>query len=338
MCEAVFSPGSLWRPWSWCRRPPQTLLFHWAVWSCSPAQNQTSWKCREDEKQAQEFQLKSRASVSVLTVPAWCSAELWRLQDPPQIVYCPRSASPFLPVSVRCDAPLYCWGHTHKSYHRVPVPGPWGGGPLLEDPAPEGRVPRSGLLHENKEEKPWGDVGWRTERMSLRRHVRGLWEGQRRRFQANKYRDETTTVDRLVPDFLLTVLTSGRSNIPDARGQLALSSLVGWVTRAIAGAPPLFPVMFGSSFFSDPTGSSTAAGPGPVHTHHAEPLPGLLLVAVVQHWQTTLLVTDGEMRKSSYEEVSHFCWSQATQDEGLQCASGSCMLLADIKNLLQEQN
>lgn len=63
--------------------------------------------------------------------------------------------------------------------------------------------------------------------MSLRRHVRGLWEGQRRRFQANKYRDEATTVDQLVPDFLLTVLTSGRSNIPDARGQLALSSLVG---------------------------------------------------------------------------------------------------------------
>lgn len=92
-------------------------------------------------------------------------------------------------------------------------------------------------------------------------------------------------------DFL-TMLSSRRSNIPDARSQLALSSFMGRFTRAIAGAASLLSVMLGSSSFSRST-NSTATAAGPIKTHGADLLLlWLLLVVVVQHWQTTLLVTD----------------------------------------------
>lgn len=82
------------------------------------------------------------------------------------------------------------------------------------------------------------------------------------------------------------MLLRGGGDIPDARRQLALSSLVGGVTGAVTGTPLLVPVMFRCSSLSGPAGGTAT---GPVHTHGAGLLP-------VQYWQTPLLLTGGEMK------------------------------------------
>lgn len=114
---------------------------------------------------------------SVITCPAWCLVELWRWRDPPQILYCPQWALLFLPISVHCDAPLYCWGHTHRSYRTVLGRLSWSGALLQEEQGLEVCVPRSRPLQNgNREEKPWEVVDWRILRTSLRRHVHDLRE------------------------------------------------------------------------------------------------------------------------------------------------------------------
>lgn len=114
---------------------------------------------------------------SVITCPAWCLVELWRWRDPPQILYCPQWALLFLPISVHCDAPLYCWGHTHRSYRTVLGRLSWSGALLQEEQGLEVCVPRSmPLQNGNREEKPWEVVDWRILRTSLRRHVHDLRE------------------------------------------------------------------------------------------------------------------------------------------------------------------
>lgn len=114
---------------------------------------------------------------SVITCPAWCLVELWRWRDPPQILYCPQWALLFLPISVHCDAPLCCWGHTHRSYRTVLGRLSWSGALLQEEQGLEVCVPRSRPLQNgNREEKPWEVVDWRILRTSLRRHVHDLRE------------------------------------------------------------------------------------------------------------------------------------------------------------------
>ena len=99
--------------------------------------------------------------------------------------------------------------------------------------------------------------------------------------------------------FVLTMLPSGRSNIPDAGRQLTLPSLMGGVTWAVAGASPLLPVMF-CSYSLSCSSNSTIAGPGPVQTHGAD----LLRVMVaVQYWQATLSVTAGEMKAQTKSKL-----------------------------------
>jgi len=97
--------------------------------------------------------------------------------------------------------------------------------------------------------------------------------------------------------FLLTVLASGRRNIPDARRQQALPPLVGGVTRAIAGASPVLPVILSSSPLSAPA-AGTTSGTRSVHAHGPDPL--MLRLVAVRPWQTTLL-TLGEKRAHTQE-------------------------------------
>lgn len=124
--------------------------------------------------------------------------------------------------------------------------------------------------------------------MSLRRRVHGLQHrGEQRTplFRNHVKWPHIESLLLLTPHslsvFFLTMLPGWGSDIPDAGCELALSSLVGRVSGAVAGAPPLLlSVMFCPS----------SARPTPVQTHSAE-LPSLLTVAV-HHRQTTLLLTD----------------------------------------------
>lgn len=193
---------------------------------------------------------------------------------------CPQWVLLFLPVSAHCDVLLYCSGHRCRSYQRILGSKFWSGGHLQGKPGNEVCV-----LRGNGEEKPWVDVGWRTWMMSLLRHVHGLWMekcGQLMQRIFGLLLPSTTSTF-----ILLTVLPSGRGNIPDARRQLALSPLMGGVAWTIAGAPPLlFPVMFCSSS----SFSRTATGTAPVQTHGPDLRP--LLVVAVQRWHTTLLTCE----------------------------------------------
>lgn len=60
-----FLPGWLWRQWSWCHRPPQTLLCRWASWSCCPAQSQTSWQRKSSMRWEHS---KAKHSVNLLYI------------------------------------------------------------------------------------------------------------------------------------------------------------------------------------------------------------------------------------------------------------------------------
>lgn len=137
----------------------------------------------------------------------------------------------------------------------------------------------------NRNEKPLEGVDLRIGRMSLHRHVLDL-QVRRRHTKNNKSNTLKSGLvclrSQFVPSCLLTVLSSWRSKIPDARRQLAFS-LVGGFTRTIAGAPPLFSIMFCATSFSGSTTCSPADA-GPIQAHGSDPL----MVAVQPRQPTQL--------------------------------------------------